>query len=37
MSVRPPAPIGGRELQTFVADIYHTPANVVAKTKAMLK
>jgi len=31
------APIGGRELQTLVADIYRTPANVVAKTKAILK
>ena len=28
------APIGGRELQTLVADIYRTPVNVVAKTKA---
>ncbi len=32
-----PASWGGRELQTLVADIYRTPANVVAKTKAMLK
>jgi len=31
------APIGGRELQKLVADIYRAPANVVAKTKAMLK
>src|SRR5258706_4050495 len=31
------APIGGRELQTLVADIYRTPANVVAKTKAIVK
>jgi len=27
------APIGGRELQTLVADIYRTPVNVVAKQK----
>ena len=31
------APIAGRELQKLVADIYRTPANVVAKTKAMLR
>ena len=31
------APIPGRELQKLVADIYRTPANVVAKTKAMLR
>jgi hypothetical protein len=31
------APIAGRELQKLVAEIYRTPANVVAKTKAMLK
>jgi tripartite-type tricarboxylate transporter receptor subunit TctC len=31
------APIGGRELQTLIADIYRTPADVVAKTKAMLR
>src|SRR5258705_1371063 len=31
------APVEGRELQRLIADIYRTPADVVAKTKAMLK
>jgi tripartite-type tricarboxylate transporter receptor subunit TctC len=31
------APIAGGELQKLIAEIYRTPANVVAKTKAMLK
>ena len=31
------APIGGRDLQKLVADIYRTPANVVAKTNTQMK
>jgi hypothetical protein len=31
------APVEGRELQRLIADIYRTPADVVAKTKAVLK